>query len=325
MKEIIFWEQSEEVPDAASHKAFQHQKMDETLESLVKQKNDFTGVQYWRFHTIDMLEELLKVEIHGKCLEIGSGKGLASAYLSSKISVQSVMALDYSLYSLEYLLPKAQRLFKDANLSKIQRVFGSFNNIKAYGYDFVFGFGAIHNSDNLESTFKSIYQSLKDGGVFMSSDMALYPSTSINLEKSLTDRIVPNSKQNYGKELKYRETNDYFRNIVDYIYFAKNAGFQVTVIGFNKNGSRKRKLDLQGLKSMSGIATIYPSKARGPYDNFMIICEKLENFDYDLEGTEDKSTLYTLSYYLNRLLFIFKNPKIGMKRLIIKVLGNKVR
>ena len=53
--------------------------------------------------------------------------------------------------------------------------------------------------------------------------------------------------------------------------------------------------------------------------------EKLEHFDYDFGAIEDNSTLYTSSYYLNRLSFIFKNPKIGMKRLMIKVLGAKVK
>lgn len=318
MKEIIFWEKPSEAPDAASHKAHQHQRMNEAQDNLIRGKDDLTGLQFWRLHTIDMLEKLRNKAVHGNCLEIGSGKGLASAYLSSKTAVENVTALDYSLYSLEYLLPKAHSCFKGANPKKIIRVFGSFNNIQSDEYDFVFGFGAIHNSDNLESTFNSIYRSLKMGGVFMSSDMALNPSTSNILELELTNRIVPNSKTNYGVELSYRETNDYFRNIVDYIYFSKNAGFQTTVIVFSNKGSRRYKLNLKDFKEMGGIPMLYPAKARGRYDKFMLICEKVENTKLDWEDVEDSSYRYTLSYYLNRMRFLIKHPSLGIRRILSK-------
>ena len=35
-----------------------------------------------------------------------------------------------------------------------RRVYGTYNNIKDDGFDYIFGFGAIHNSPNLSETFK---------------------------------------------------------------------------------------------------------------------------------------------------------------------------
>ena len=78
------------------------------------------------------------------------------------------------------LQPRAHYNFKSTDPMKIQRVYGSYNNIKVKELSFVFAFGALHNSTDLKKTFKEIYNSLSDNAYLISSDMSENFSITIN-------------------------------------------------------------------------------------------------------------------------------------------------
>ena len=181
--EIIFWEENLNYEDKNSSdlKKYQHNEMSKkiNISAYKKTKNDFYDLQYWRLNVIDMCQNIIGKKISGKCMEIGSGQGLATGYISSKKDVENVIALDYSISSLKNLMPKAHYELKGVDPSKIKRVYGSFDSIKEKNLDFVFGFGALHNSKDLFKSFKSIYDSLNENSFLISSDMCENFQTSI--------------------------------------------------------------------------------------------------------------------------------------------------
>ena len=314
MKDIDYWEDplGDEIP-ASDYKSYQHEVYRKNLDVRLKSKSDYIDIQYWRFKTLDYLEIIMKKSISGKCMEIGSGMGLASAYLSSKESVASVTTLDYSINSLKSLLPEAHSTFKGANHRKIRRVYGTYNNIKDDGFDYIFGFGAIHNSPNLSETFQALFKALRPGGIFMSSDMCLPIAASISTEQYLSERQIPSSIEKYGKELKFKDTNDYFRNVIDYLYFAKSAGFTVTPIIFDKHVKNKKLPSLLAMQNNHCVTSLYPIGSRGRYDNSMLICQKLsaeENKSLTANGYTNaaRSSNYYF-YYFNRAV---KEPRKAM-------------
>ena len=75
----------------ASFKANQHKKKSDKIDldskNKIFSKNDYIDLQYWRLEMIDYSAKLIGKEINGKCMEVGSGKGIATAYLSSKKKV----------------------------------------------------------------------------------------------------------------------------------------------------------------------------------------------------------------------------------------------
>ncbi len=318
-KEIIYWEEFKSMHPASRLKAVQHSSMANSLEKNCifdsVSKSKLTDLAFWRLHTIDFFQSLIGKSISGKVMEIGSGKAVASAYISSFKDVQEVTALDYSYTSLADLLPVSHYQFKGSNPTKLKRVYGSFFNIKESNYDYIFGFGAIHNSPDLESIFKELYRVIKDGGYFVSSDMCEYFHTSVKDEENLTNRPIPNSEKRYGKKLIYSDTNDFFRSPYDYLFYAKKAGFRVYPIIFDVKGSKKKIKRLDEIFSKGGINTFYPSNARGRVDKLLLVCYK-DNFSNKLL-TEIKPANISIESSKDKLMKFLSKSKQKVKSILL--------
>ena len=91
---IQYWEDSlnKEEHKPALYKTSQHENKSRNIIINPKNKsfskNDYGDVQFWRLEMIDLAAKLIGNEINGDCMEIGAGKGLASAYISSKTNVK---------------------------------------------------------------------------------------------------------------------------------------------------------------------------------------------------------------------------------------------
>ncbi len=305
---IQYWEDSlnEEEHKPSLYKTNQHENKSRKIiinnKSKSFSKNDFDDIQYWRLEMIDLAAKLIGDEINGDCMEIGAGKGLGTAYLSSKKNIKKVISLDYSLSSLCELQPKAHYNFKSTDPSKIERVYGSYNNIKVKELSFIFAFGALHNSTDLKRTFQEIYNSLSANGYLISSDMSENFSITLNEENFLTNRINPTSMNDYGKECTYRESNDYFRSIIDYIFFAKQAGFRVYPFIFDKKGIKKTPKYLNACYGEENIIkSFYPINARGRFDNTLLICYKeMKNISSSKNIEKDKIIVNNLPWKVRR-------------------------
>ena len=136
---------------ASNYKTTQHFKSFTETKDLKEIKIDMLATRaYWRIKVIDFFFHLTKKKIKGKCLEIGAGRGLPSAYLSSFKKVKMIYCMDYSLFAVKKLMPTYQKLVQYVNLKKIKRVIGTYDKIKYKNLDFVFAFGALHNSPDLK-------------------------------------------------------------------------------------------------------------------------------------------------------------------------------
>ena len=211
------------------------------------------------------------------------------------------------------LLPLAHYEFKNTQPKKVVRVYGSHLNIKQSDFDFIFGFGAIHNAPDLELLFQSLYASLSDGGYFISSDMCEDFSITPSEEYFLNSRSVPNSLRKYGKNLTFAETSDFFRSPSDYLFYAKKAGFRVYPVIFDKNGSRKFITNFQDVFHGGGINSFYPKSSRGRVDRLLLVCHKptSSNSDYLLQPSSVKHYDFfrasNMKYFLKKAFYKLKS------------------
>lgn len=249
-------------------------------EKKVIGKKDLKDLQYWRLSMIDLLSYLRPNSVAGKVLDLGAGQGFASAYLSSFASVRSVRALDYSVEACNLILQTAEN-FKGAKTSKLIVTQGSFTDIKDTDYNLMVAFGAVHNAPDFELVFQQAYTALVNGGRLLVSDTCLVGMASLADEEYATERQIPNSYNFYGQTLRYRDTNDYFRSVVDFIFFAKKAGFRVFPILWNCEANRKLQ-DLDADFSESILPNFLPLRARGRFDPLLLICEKDVNHRLDI-------------------------------------------
>ena len=240
-------------------------------------KDDLDDLQWWRINMIDIVNNLRPNSVSGKVMEVGAGQGLASVYLTSFSSVKTVHAIDYSKEACKLII-NTTSYFDKAVPSKLNTVHGSYDDIKDSDYNLIVAFGAIHNSPDFSVTFKSLYDKLAPNGRLIVSDMSLSFIATTKDEEWATNRIVPGSIKKYGEELRYRDTNDYFRSIYDYLFYSKKAGFRVYPIIWDvesKNKLTNLEKDFVGLFPNS----FYPTSRRGRADPFLLICEKDTNIN----------------------------------------------
>lgn len=98
-------------------------------------------------------------------VDMGSGGGWLSAYLSKFESVKSIIALDTSKNYLYNIMPDVIKIM-DGDASKVQPIEGLFSPLLLNNdsLDMVVASAALHHADNLESLLKEIRSKLKKGG-----------------------------------------------------------------------------------------------------------------------------------------------------------------
>ena len=296
--------------------------------NLPGSKEELYHNQWWRLKIIDLVNELMPKSISGKVMDVGAGAGIASAYLTSFNLVKTVYAVDYSKVACDKIIETVSN-FKKGAPSKLIRVHGSFDDIKEKNFDLIVAFGAIHNSPDLSVTFKSLFNKLRPNGLLVVSDLCLSFEATKKDEEWATNRIVPNSKKRYGKKFRFKDTNDYFRSIYDYLFFSKQAGFRVNPIIWDtksKNKLKNIKKDLSGTFPKKFL----PSFSRGHFDPLLLICEKNNKLNKNcLPDSSNYSNIFNeliRTNYLNRIIKIFKEfgYKKGFQIIIIK-LKNKLK
>lgn len=99
------------------------------------------------------------------CLDLGSGVGWLSAYLSKNPRVEKIYALDSSKHFLTVMRPGMESLM-GADAKKIEPVEALFTPLlfEDRSLDAVMAASALHHADNLEEALTDIHRVLKDGG-----------------------------------------------------------------------------------------------------------------------------------------------------------------
>ena len=283
-------------------------------------KDDLDDLQWWRINMIDIVNNLRPNSVSGKVMEVGAGQGIASAYLTSFSSVKTVHAIDYSKEACKLII-NTTSYFDKAVPSKLNTVHGSYDDIKDSDYNLIVAFGAIHNSPDFSVTFKSLYDKLAPNGRLIVSDMSLSFIATTKDEEWATNRIVPGSIKKYGEELRYRDTNDYFRSIYDYLFYSKEAGFRVYPIIWDvksKNKLTNLEKDFPGLFPN----TFYPTSTRGRFDPILLVCEKDTNINKNCLPISSPPKYN----FIMRAIKIF--IRFGFKTgalMIIEKINNKIR
>lgn len=303
-----------------------------SLKNIPRSKEDLYHNQWWRLKIIDLVNELIPKSISGKVMDVGAGAGIASAYLTSFNRVKKVYAVDYSKIACDKIIENVSN-FKKGIYSKLITVHGSYDDIKEKKFDLIVAFGAIHNSPDLSVTFRSLFDKLNSKGLLIVSDMCLSFKSTRKDEIWATNRIIPNSKKRYGKKLRFKDTNDYFRSIYDYLYCSKQAGFRVYPIIWDtksKNKLKNIKKDLNGTFPKK----FFPYFSRGNFDPLLLICEKNNKIN---ENVLLKSNFYSSYFnvhkkinYLNwinlrKVIKTFREfgIKITIKKIISKLIITK--
>jgi SAM-dependent methyltransferase len=114
-------------------------------------------------HLIDWNVIMPKVDVD--MMDMGCGTGWLSAELSKRSSIRKIIALDYSRFNLEMMLPEVVRLL-GGDLARIQPVQGMFFplQIKNQSLDLVVASSAVHHADGLNGVLSEAYRVIKPGG-----------------------------------------------------------------------------------------------------------------------------------------------------------------
>ena len=174
-----------------------------------------------RVNLFNKLEKSLNIEMHGDVLDIGCGNGYASIWLAKNKHIKRVYALEASKLAVKELLPR--NIQYHGVQEKVFPLLGTFENIKLKNLNYVVSFGALHHSKCLYTTFKSVSNSLKNGGYVIAQEptMSNFTSNLQYLEKYDT------KEERFGIKIKNGDRVDRFYREAEYITAASFCGLDL--------------------------------------------------------------------------------------------------
>ena len=201
----------------------------------------------WRSRCLEKAEMFHGKDISGTIVEIGAGTGWCSAVLSRKQNVDKVYALDYDTVSVDELMPIVFNQL-EADKTKIIRVIGSYNamNLNDNTVDCVVSIGALHHSENLQSTLTECSRILRPGGILIASEPCYPNCMSVTEQCQRENEILERSKiENlYGEDLsdiRAIDNSDHFYRLAEYEVAANKSGLDSYAYVFDasyKSGGR---------------------------------------------------------------------------------------
>ena len=232
MKKIINW-----FPENDLYTKKGEIKLHTDLHKIKYEKKDFAP-RNDRIQYMELAEKIIGNNIEGNVLDIGCGNGYSSIYFSKN--------RDCKMHAME-CNPSAINLLINENFinnnipeSKYELILGSFNDIRLKNYfKWVISLGAIHHSQNLIKTIKSIFSSLEPGGYFISHEpyMDSYTPNSHYIKKEKTFKKVQGLI-----DIQESERDDHFFRECEYLTAFHHVGFNIKEFKQVKNGDIKNAL-----------------------------------------------------------------------------------
>lgn len=174
-------------------------------------------------------------QIAGEAIDIGSGTGVGAGILSKFGFIHKVYAVEFSEQFVLSIMPVVFDSIK-ANVSKIQRVVGDFNNLLVpdSSQACVLDIDSFHHAEDLDFTLRECARVLKPSGVIVAIDRAWDDHyTRAQLEAKLDVELNNNLKKKYGipqgQSFTRRDFGEHEYTIREWVnLFAKN-GFDAMV------------------------------------------------------------------------------------------------
>ena len=174
MKPIVQWIDEQKAMNIYTSTYWNNVEVEKEKEWWVTDKDDKKLINY--LHSSGLFEEFeivrIKLEerrlLRGNVLDVAAGVCWMSALLSKCNQVEHIDAIDFSLHRIKHLAPIVCEQFK-ANLDKIQRIYGSFYDIKksAYEYDLIIMSQAFHHAQRPLQLLAECDRVLKPGGAIV--------------------------------------------------------------------------------------------------------------------------------------------------------------
>ena len=236
MKPIIEWIDKQEVGEISTSTYWNDVEIEKTKEWWITNKNDNKLVNY--LHSSGLFEEYkiaqTKLEekslLHGNILDVAAGVCWTSALLSRCEQVKNIDALDFSWHRISELAPVTCDKF-GANKDKIQRIFGSFYDIKKEKdeYDLIFMSQAFHHANNPVQLLVECDRVLKSkkGGVVLVGEHLVTPCMFL---KRIVKHFMLTRKININFYELFKPdeiAGDHYYRIDDYYFLFQSFGYNV--------------------------------------------------------------------------------------------------
>ena len=174
-----------------------------------------------RLDILDKLREK-KFQIEGVIADIGCGSGYLGIGLAKRFpGLKRVDCIEASKLAVEKVIP---RNIKFHNVEKIVKpIHGSFDNLGFEKYDFIFAMGALHHSQDLNITLKSIAKALKPNGILIAQEPTM-PDNTPHSDYQFKYNIV---EERFGIKIKNGDRYDRFFRECEYKYLLIINGFDL--------------------------------------------------------------------------------------------------
>lgn len=174
-------------------------------------------------------------QVAGEAVDVGSGTGVGAGILSRFDFITKVYAVEFSEQFVLSIMPVVFDSI-NADISKIQRVVGDFNNLQIpdASQACILDIDSFHHAEDLDFTLQECARVLKPGGVIVAVDRAWDDHyTRAQLEAKLDVELNYNLKKKYGipegQNFTRRDFGEHEYTIGEWLgLFAKN-GFEAVV------------------------------------------------------------------------------------------------
>lgn len=179
----------------------------------------------WRLAIPSYLHKVENIDLSGLSIaEVGCGSGYFSCFIASNYHIKEVDLYDIAASAGKLVETNFQHASSALKCYKYrffaQDVQDGLNF--AEHYDVVFAMGAVHHASNLNSYFRRIFNSLKDGGLFICNE----PSYPENIDESALESFYAQKLGSTpGNEHLHRL--DYFYRPSEYMVTARLGGFEL--------------------------------------------------------------------------------------------------